>query len=104
VFPLRKLNLKFFHLGKHSTGLEPKEYLPSAYPVKGLSAASASSSQAQPQVPSQSYSYGALPIEGLSHSHGVPKDKKGKFDFLAKGIFACFNMGKQNAREQKKRI
>jgi hypothetical protein len=29
---------------------------------------------------------------GASHSHGAPRGKKGKFNFLAKGLFAFFNM------------
>jgi hypothetical protein len=99
--PKGKLN-ESFHLGKHSTSLEPKGDLPGDYPVEGLSDVGASSSQAQPQASSQSYSYGPLPVEGPSHSHGVPKDKKGISDYLAKGMFACFNIGRQNARERER--
>jgi hypothetical protein len=99
--PKRKLN-ESFHLGKHSTGLEPRGNLSGDYPVEGLCADGPSSSQAQPQASSQSYSYGPLPVEGPSHSHGVPKDKKGKLDYLARGIFACFNMGRKNSREQER--
>jgi hypothetical protein len=96
--PEGKLN-ESFHLGKHRTGLEPRGKLPGDYPVVGLSAIGPSSSQAHPQASSQSCSYGPLLVEGSSHSHGVPKDKKGKLDYLARGMFACFNMGRQNARE-----
>jgi hypothetical protein len=32
----------------------------------------------------------------------VPKTKKGKFDFLARRIFACFNQGRQNTRDREK--
>jgi hypothetical protein len=38
--------------------------------------------------------YDPLPLEGASHSHGAPRGKRGKFNFLAKGLFACFNICK----------
>jgi hypothetical protein len=39
-------------------------------------------------------------MEGASHSHGAPRGKKGKLNFIAKGLFACFNMLRQDARER----
>jgi hypothetical protein len=79
-------------IGSHATGLVPKGPLPSAYPVDAPSDAGASSSQDPPLRP--------LPPHGDTHNFGVPKTKKGKFDFLAHGIFACINQGRQNARER----
>jgi hypothetical protein len=39
-------------------------------------------------------------MEGASHSHGAPRGKRGKFNFLAKGLFALFNMLRKDARER----
>jgi hypothetical protein len=79
----------------HATGLVHKGPLPGAYQVDGPGDAGASSPQAPPLRP--------LPPHGDTHNnYGVPKTKKGKFDFLACGIFACFNQGKQNARERER--
>jgi hypothetical protein len=81
-------------IGSHATGILLKGPLPGAYPVDGPRDAGASSSQAPP--------LGPLPPHGDTHNFGVPKTKKGKFDFLARGIFACFNQGRQNARERER--
>jgi hypothetical protein len=89
-----------FHLVKHCTWIDPKGPLMGAYPVEGLGAPGASSSQAPP--PTQSF--GQLPKEGPSHFRGVPKKTKGKLDFLAQDLFACFNIGRQNARKHEKHI
>jgi hypothetical protein len=39
-------------------------------------------------------------MEGSSHSRGDPRGKKGKLNFIAKGLFACFNMLRKDARER----
>jgi hypothetical protein len=39
-------------------------------------------------------------MEGASHSHGARRSKKGKLNFIAKGLFACFNMLRKGARER----
>jgi hypothetical protein len=67
-----------FHLGKHCTWIDSKGPLLGAYPVKGLGAPSASSSQAPP--PTQSF--GQLPKEGPSHFRGAPKKMKGNWILL----------------------
>jgi hypothetical protein len=58
-----------FHLGKHCTWIDSTGPLLGAYPVEGLGAPGASSSQAPP--PTQSF--GQLPKEGPSHFCGAPK-------------------------------
>ena len=89
-----------FRLGKHQTGLDPKGPLPGAYSIDGFGDVGASSSQAPPSAPSHGSTLDQLPVKNAYHSHGVPRNKKGKFDFIAKGLFACFNMGRQHARER----
>jgi hypothetical protein len=54
---------------KHCTWIDSKGPLPGAYPVEGLGAPGASSSQAPP--PTQSF--GQLSKEGPSHFRGAPK-------------------------------
>jgi hypothetical protein len=81
-----------FDLGKHCTWIDSKGPLLGAYPVEGLGAPSASSSQAPP--PTQSF--GQLPKEGPSHFRGSPKKTKGKLDFLTQG--------RQNAKEREKHM
>jgi hypothetical protein len=83
-----------------SIWIDSKGPLPGAYPVEGLGAPGALSSQAPP--PTQSF--GQLPKEGPSHFRGAPKKTKGKLDFLAQGLFACFNIGRQNAKEREKHM
>jgi hypothetical protein len=89
-----------FHLGKHCTWIDLKGPLSGAYPVEGLGAPGASSSHA----PSPTQSFRQLPKEGSSHFRGAPKKTKGKLDFLAQGLFACFNIGRQNAKECEKHM
>jgi hypothetical protein len=85
-----------FHLGKHTTGIDARGRYPGIYAIDGPIDAGASSSQAPP-IKSP---YDPLPMEGASHSHGAPRGKRGKFNFLAKGLFACFNMLCKDARER----
>jgi hypothetical protein len=75
-------------LGKHSIGIDTRGRYPGIYAIDGPIDVCASSSQAPPTKGP----YDPLPMEGASHSHGAPRGKKGKFNFLAKGLFACFNM------------
>jgi hypothetical protein len=74
------------------TGIDAREPYPSMY----ASDAGASSSQAPPTKSP----YDPLPMEGASHSHGAPRGKRGKFNFLTKGLLACFNMLCKCARER----
>jgi hypothetical protein len=98
---LLKENLRsLFILASIAHGLVPKGPLPGAYLVEGLGAPSASSFQAPP--PTQSF--GQLPKDGPSHFRGAPKKTKGKLDFLAHGLFACFNISRQNAKECEKHM
>jgi hypothetical protein len=72
-----------FKLGKHKTGVDPRGPYPGIYPIDGPGDAGASSSQAPPPR----CSYDPLPTEGASHSHGAPRGKKGKLNFIDKDIF-----------------
>jgi hypothetical protein len=85
-----------FCLGKHSTGIDATARYPSIYAIDGPIDADASSSQAPPTKGP----YDPLPMEGASHSHGAPRGKKRKLNFLAKGLFGCFNMLHKDARER----
>jgi hypothetical protein len=85
-----------FRLGKHTTGIDARGPYPGIYPVDGTIDEVASSSQAPPKKSP----YDPLLMEGASHSHGAPRGKRGKFNFLAKGLFACFNMLRKDARER----
>jgi hypothetical protein len=85
---------QMLRIGGHAMGLVPKGPLPGAYPMGGPGDASASSSQAS--------SLGPLSPNRDTHEFGVPKTKQGKFDFLACGIFACFNMGRQILGSEKR--
>jgi hypothetical protein len=84
-----------FCLGKHTTGIDARGLYPGIYPIDGPIDAGASSSQAPPTKSL----YDPLPMEGASHSHGAPRGKRGKFNFIVKGLFACFNMLRKDARE-----
>jgi len=80
------------HIGTHSTGIPPSGPFPSAYPSTfapraSSSGAAPSSSRAAPAGPS------------TSRGRKTSKGKKGKLDFIAQGIFACFNMCRQNSQE-----
>jgi hypothetical protein len=85
-----------FRLGKHTTGIDARGRYPGVYAIDGPIDVGASSSQAPPTKSP----YDPLPMEGASHSHGAPRGKRGKFNFLAKGLFACFNMLRKDARER----
>jgi hypothetical protein len=85
-----------FRLGEHTTGIDARGRYPGIYVIDGPSDAGASSSQA----PQTKGSYDPLPLEGASHSHGTPRGKRGKFKFLAKGLFACFNMLHKDVRDR----
>jgi hypothetical protein len=85
-----------FRLGEHTTGIDARGRYPGIYVIDGPSDAGASSSQA----PQTKGSYDPLPLEGASHSHGAPRGKRGKFKFLAKGLFACFNMLHKDVRDR----
>ena len=90
------------HIGKHSTGIDSIGPFSGAY--SSTFAPSASSSGAAPPpssgAPSSSQAAPAAPT-GPSTSHGrrAPKSKKGKMDYIAQCIFACFNMCRQNSQE-----
>jgi hypothetical protein len=71
-----------FHLGKHTTGIDARGSYPGIYTIDGPTDAGASSSQAPPAKGP----YDPLPLEGASHSHGAPRGKRGKFNFLAKRL------------------
>jgi hypothetical protein len=85
-----------FRLGKHTTGVDARGSYPGIYTIDGPTDAGASSSQDPPTKGP----YDPLLLEGASHSHGAPRGKRGKFNFLAKGLFACFNMIRKEARER----
>jgi hypothetical protein len=85
-----------FRLDKHTTDVDARGLYPGIYPIDRPIDAGASSSQAPPtKIP-----YDPLPMEGASYSHGAPRGKIGKFNFLAKDLFACFNMLHKDARER----
>ena len=85
-------------------GRTPKGPFPGNYPSRGPSASArgASSSQGPPpssQAPSSS--------RGPSLAPSSHKGKKGKLDFIAQGLFACFNVCRHNAErmhEHEKRV
>ena len=89
------------HIGSHSTGIAPIGPFPSAYP--STFAPGASSSGAAPPSsrggPSSSQAAPDSPRPSTSRGRRAPKGKKGKLDFIAQGIFACFNMCHQNSQE-----
>jgi hypothetical protein len=85
-----------FRLGKHTTGIDARGRYPGIYAIDGPSDVGASSSQAPPTKGP----YDPLPLEGASHSHGASRGKRGKLNFLAKGLFSCFNMLRKDARER----
>ena len=85
------------HIGTHSAGIDPKGPLPGAYPSNITPGAS--SSGAAPSSPHAGPS--------TSRGHKASKAKKSKLTMIAQGVFACFNMCRQNAqemREQKRRL
>jgi hypothetical protein len=84
-----------FRLGKHTAGIDARGPYSGIYAIDGPIDAGAYSSQAPPTKSP----YDPLPMEGASHSHGAPRGKRKKFNFLAKGLFACFNMPRKDARE-----
>ena len=88
-----------FHIGSHSTGIAPSGLFPGAYP--STFAPGASSSGAAPPSsrggPSSSRAAPDSPRPSTSRGRRAPKGKKGKLDFIAQGIFACFNMCRQNS-------
>jgi hypothetical protein len=86
-----------FRLSKHETGVDARGPYPGIYPTDGPTDAGASS----PQAPPPRHPYDPLPMEGPSHSCGAPRGKKGKLNFIAKGLFVCFNMLCKDAREHK---
>jgi hypothetical protein len=66
-----------FRLGKNTTGIDARGRYPGIF-----------------------YAIDGPTDEGASHSHGAPRGKRGKFNSLAKGLFACFNMLRKDARER----
>ena len=90
------------HIGTHSTGIIPSGDFPGAYP--STTAPGASSSRAAPSSPSAEPSTAG---PSTSRGHRASKAKKSKLTMIAQGVFACFNMCRQNAqemREQKRRL
>jgi hypothetical protein len=82
-----------FRLGKHQAGADARGSYLGIYPIDGPNDAGASSSQAPP---SRSL-YDPLLMEGASHSCGALRGKKGKLNYLAKGLFSYFNMLRKDA-------
>jgi hypothetical protein len=84
-------------IGKHATGLATLAPFLGIHPTSGPGTYRASTfsplhpPQGSPQLPSTS--------RGPSHVHGIPKGKKGKLDFIASRIYACFNACRQNAKD-----
>ena len=85
------------HIGTHSTGIPPFGLFPGAYP--SIFAPGASSSGPAPSSSRGAPSSSRAAPAGPSTSRGpkTSKGKKGKLDFIAQGIFACFNMCRQNS-------
>ena len=85
------------HIGTHSTKIEPLGDFPSAYPSSfALGAPGASSSRAAPSPPPARPSTAG---PSTSRGHRASKGKKSKLTMIAEGVFACFNMCRQNAQE-----
>ena len=85
------------HIGTHNTGIPPSGPFPSAYPPTSAPAPGASSSRGAPSSSRAAPSSPAGP--STSHGRKASKGKKDKLDFIAQGIFACFNMSRQNSQE-----
>jgi len=85
------------HIGTHSTGIPPSGPFPGAYPPTSAPAPSASSSRGAPSSSRAAPSSPAGP--STSRGRKASKGKKGKLDFIAQGIFACFNMCRQNSQD-----
>ena len=77
------------HIGNHSTGIQPFGPFPGAYPPSSASAPGASSSRGAPSSSRAAPSSPTRP--STSRGRRASKGKKGKLDFIAQGIFACFN-------------
>ena len=93
-------------IGAKATSRAPLGEFPGNYPPRGLHwSRTGGARQAQaprtshPPPPSSSHGPSHGLSEGPSSSRGTYKKKKGKLDFIAQGVFACFNMCKQNAAE-----
>ena len=85
------------HIGTHSTKIEPLGDFPSAYPSSfAPGAPGASSSRAAPSPPPARPSTAG---PSTSRGHRASKGKKSKLTMIAEGVFACFNMCRQNAQE-----
>jgi len=82
------------HIGTHSTKIEPLGDFPGAYPSSF--APGASSSRAAPSPPPARPSTAG---PSTSRGHKASKGKKSKLTMIAEGVFACFNMCRQNAQE-----
>jgi hypothetical protein len=91
-------------IGSHASGIAPMGPLPGAYPIDGPSGGSVHAGASCSLAPfsSQDPSFAPLPHHGASHTYGVPKAKKNKMDFMAQGLFACFNMLRHEASEREK--
>ena len=88
------------HIGTHSTGIRPIGDFPGAYPSS--IAPGASSFRAAPSSPPAGPSTVG---PSTSRGHKASKAKKSKLTMIAQGIFACFNMCRQNTQvmhEQKR--
>ena len=76
------------HIGSRNTGITPLGPFPGDY--SSTFASGASSSRAAPSSPSGPFT---------SRGHKASKVKKDKLAFIAQGVFAFFNMCRQNAQE-----
>ena len=87
------------HIGRHSTGIEPLGPFPGAYSSTFTPGASSSGAAPPPSGggPSSSRATPASPGPSTSRGRRAPKSKKGKLEYIAQGIFACFNMCRQNS-------
>ena len=85
------------HIGTHNTKIEPLGDFPSAYPSSFAPGAPGdSSSRAAPSPPPARPSTAG---PSTSRVHRASKGKKSKLTMIAEGVFACFNMCRQNAQE-----
>jgi hypothetical protein len=84
------------HIGNHSTGIQPSGPFPGAYPPTSASAPGASSSRG---APSSSQAAPSSSRPSTSRGRKASKGKKGMLDYIVQGIFAYFNMCRQNSQE-----
>jgi len=90
------------YIGRHSTGIDPLGPFPGACSSTFTPGVSSSGAAPPPSsgAPSSSQAAPATPTEpSTSRGRWAPKSKKGKLEYSAQGMFACFNMCRQNSQE-----